>query len=103
MIIVVEVNIRRYCECFQANVVCTSKCRCVSCRNYSGSEPRAEALLKAVATAAGKSANYQREQAEAQAAKRRALDREESNRNVTSYAMTNIIHVAHVHVSFARV
>ena len=30
---------RRYCECFQAGVKCTEKCRCCECKNPAGRNP----------------------------------------------------------------
>ena len=30
--------LKKYCECFQANAFCTGKCRCINCKNFSGSE-----------------------------------------------------------------
>ena len=30
---------RRYCECFQAGVKCTEKCRCCECKNPAGANP----------------------------------------------------------------
>ena len=30
--------LKKYCECFQGGVVCGSKCKCVNCKNYVGSQ-----------------------------------------------------------------
>lgn len=32
--------LKRYCECFQANVLCSDMCKCTDCKNYAGSEER---------------------------------------------------------------
>lgn len=29
--------LKRYCECFQAHVLCSELCKCVNCRNFEGS------------------------------------------------------------------
>lgn len=30
--------LKKYCECFQAGVVCSSRCKCAECKNFPGSE-----------------------------------------------------------------
>lgn len=37
----------RYCECFQGGVVCSEKCRCLECRNFTGSTYRQDAIQRA--------------------------------------------------------
>ncbi|KAK6161843.1 hypothetical protein DH2020_001684 [Rehmannia glutinosa] len=32
--------LKRYCECFQANILCSDKCKCMDCKNFEGSEER---------------------------------------------------------------
>ncbi|XP_030588184.1 spexin prohormone 2 [Archocentrus centrarchus] len=29
--------LKRYCECYEANIMCTSGCKCVGCKNYDNS------------------------------------------------------------------
>lgn len=35
--------LKRYCECYQANVLCSELCKCVNCRNFEGSGDMAAA------------------------------------------------------------
>jgi hypothetical protein len=32
--------LKKYCECFQAGIVCSDNCKCLDCKNYEGSEAR---------------------------------------------------------------
>ncbi|XP_031488748.1 protein tesmin/TSO1-like CXC 5 [Nymphaea colorata] len=32
--------LKKYCECFQASVLCSENCKCIDCKNFEGSEER---------------------------------------------------------------
>ncbi|XP_057799544.1 protein tesmin/TSO1-like CXC 6 [Salvia miltiorrhiza] len=32
--------LKKYCECFQANIPCSDKCKCIDCKNFEGCEER---------------------------------------------------------------
>jgi hypothetical protein len=47
--------LKKYCECFQAGVLCTESCRCQGCKNYHGSPFKQGAPNATVLRRAGKS------------------------------------------------
>ncbi|XP_020571126.1 protein tesmin/TSO1-like CXC 5 [Phalaenopsis equestris] len=32
--------LKKYCECYQANILCSENCKCIDCKNFEGSEER---------------------------------------------------------------
>lgn len=36
--------LKKYCECFQAGIFCSDNCKCIDCKNFEGSEARAQVL-----------------------------------------------------------
>lgn len=48
----------RYCECFQAEIVCGELCRCCDCKNYEGSAQLKKLVGEAVANNTSSSTNH---------------------------------------------
>ena len=40
--------LKKYCECFQAGVLCTDACKCIDCKNFDGSDERRLLLAGAI-------------------------------------------------------
>ncbi|XVF89197.1 hypothetical protein PTKIN_Ptkin19aG0110900 [Pterospermum kingtungense] len=36
--------LKKYCECYQANILCSENCKCMDCKNFEGSEERRSLL-----------------------------------------------------------
>ncbi|KAL4855363.1 Protein tesmin/TSO1-like CXC 6 [Chlorella vulgaris] len=51
--------LKKYCECFQAGIVCSEMCKCLDCKNFDGSEAR-DSLLSPQSDRHGSPASLRR-------------------------------------------
>lgn len=56
--------LKKYCECFQAGIICNQYCKCSGCKNFEGCEERIQLLehQKQVAAALNEDSHMQHSQ-----------------------------------------